>query len=242
MSKSGKRLMPKVPDLPGATRRQQYSASTRRALVAEARRLFTEKGYVGTSLDAVVAGAAVTKGALYHHYNGKAALFEAVFEEVEVDAARSITAAVKGVKDPWEKSLVGLRAFLDVVQDPTYRRIVIQEGPSVLGYERYREKEERSSFSIVLDIVSNVLSSGPWKLAEPMVETFSRIFFGALSSAGESVAGSENPEAASARVEAAIAFMLMGLRTLVDAGVEFQDPVGAPGDVGEQLLDLPDRT
>ena len=242
MSKSAaKRLMPKVPDLPGATRRQQYSASTRRALVAEARRLFTENGYVGTSLDAVVAGAAVTKGALYHHYNGKAALFEAVFAEVEAEAAKSIATSVKGVKDPWEKSLVGLRAFLDVVQDPTYRRVVIQEGPSVLGYARYREQEERSAFAIVLDIVNNVLSSGPWELEEPMVETFSRIFFGALSSAGESVAGSENPEAASARVEAAVAFMLMGLRTLVESGVEFQDPVDAPDDVGKQLLELPDR-
>lgn len=230
MSKSAaKRLMPKVPDLPGASRRQRYSASTKRALVEAARGLFTEKGYAGTSLDAVVAGAAVTKGALYHHYDGKAALFEAVFEQVEADAARAIGDAVKGVQDPWEKSLAGLRAFLQVVQDPTYRRVVIQEGPSVLGYERFREQEERSSFAIVLDIVHNVLNAGPWELDEPMVETFSRIFFGALSSAGDSVAGADDPEVASARVEAAVAFMLMGLRALVESGVEFVDPVAADG-------------
>ena len=239
MSKSAaKRLLPKVPDLPGASRRAQYAASTKRALVDAAMEQFSEKGYAATSLDAIVAEAAVTKGALYHHFTGKQALFEAVFERVEADAAAEIAAAVKGVKDPWEKSIEGLRAFLRVVQDPTYRRVVTQEGPSVLGYERFREQEGRSSFAIVLDIVQTVLTAGPQALDEPMVETFSRIFFGALSSAGESVSESEDPEAASLRVEAAIGFILMGLRSLVDEGVELHDPVTAPGAAAERLLSL----
>lgn len=229
MSKSAaKRLIPSIPtlpDLPGATRRQQYSSSTKRALVEAATHLFTEHGYAATSLDAIVAEAQVTKGALYHHYSGKQALFEAVFERIEAEAANAIAKGVKGVKDPWEKALEGLRAFLAVVQDPAYRRIVIQEGPAVLGYERFREQEERSSFSIVLDVVQNVLSAGPWQLEQPMIDTFSRIFFGALSSAGEGVASSTEPEEASARVEAAIGFMLMGLRSLVDQGIELIDPV-----------------
>jgi AcrR family transcriptional regulator len=239
MTKSAaKRLLPKVPDLPGASRRAQYSASTKRALVDAALAQFSEKGYVATSLDAVVAAAAVTKGALYHHFSGKQALFEAVFERVEADAAREIAAAANGVTDPWEKAIEGLRAFLAVVQDPTYRRVVIQEGPSVLGYERFREQEERSSFAIVLDIVHTVLSAGSLRLDEAMTETFSRIFFGALSSAGESVSGSADPEAASLRVEAAIGFILMGLRSLVDEGVELHDPVQAPGAAAERLLSL----
>ncbi|HEY9565903.1 MAG TPA: TetR/AcrR family transcriptional regulator [Nocardioides sp.] len=229
MSKSAaKRLippLPTLPDLPGSSRRAQYSASTKRALVEAAADLFTENGYASTSLDAIVSAAQVTKGALYHHYSGKQALFEAVFEQVEGSAAQAIARAVKGVQDPWEKSLEGLRAFLDVVQDPTYRRVVIQEGPAVLGYERFREREERSSFAIVLDIVNNVLSAGPWELEEPMIEVFSRIFFGALSSAGDSVAMSQKPEETGARVEAAIAFMLQGMRSLVDQGVELEDPV-----------------
>src|SRR4051794_26724739 len=70
--------------VPGGTgRRAQYSASTRRALVEVAEGLFAAHGYAATSLDAIVAGAEVTKGALYHHYSGKQALFEAVFEKVE---------------------------------------------------------------------------------------------------------------------------------------------------------------
>ena len=237
MSKSAaKRLLPKVPDLPGASRRAQYAASTKRALVDAALEQFSRHGYSATSLDVIVAEAAVTKGALYHHFTGKQALFEAVFERVEADAAAEIAAAVRGVSDPWEKSIEGLRAFLVVVQDPTYRRVVTQEGPSVLGHERFREQEGRSSFAIVLDIVQTVLSAGPLALDEPMVETFSRIFFGALSSAGESVSESEDPEAASLRVEAAIGFILMGLRSLVDEGVQLHDPVVAPGAAAERLL------
>ena len=237
MSKSAaKRLLPKVPDLPGASRRAQYSASTKRALVDAALEQFSEKGYAATSLDAIVSAAAVTKGALYHHFAGKQALFEAVFERVEAQAAQEIAVAAKGVQDPWEKSITGLRGFLAVVQDPTYRRVVMQEGPAVLGYERFREHEERSSFAIVLDIVHDVLSGGPWELDEPMVETFSRIFFGALSSAGESVSGSNDPEEASQRVEAAIGYILLGLRSLMDSGVVPEDPALAPGSVAEQLL------
>jgi AcrR family transcriptional regulator len=209
-----------VPGVPGVSRRQQYSASTKRALVDVAEELFTDNGYAATSLDAIVAGARVTKGALYHHFSGKQALFEAVFERVESDASRAIQKAIKGHRDPWEKAQAGLRAFLQVVQEARYRRIVIQEGPSVLGYERYREQEERSTFANVLDIVRSVLTAGQWELDEDLSQTFARIFFGAMSSAGESVSSAEDPIQAAANVETAIGFILAGFRVLAESGVE----------------------
>ncbi len=94
------KLVPKVPGVPGASRRAQYSASTKRALVDVAEELFTENGYAATSLDAIVAGARVTKGALYHHFSGKQALFEAVFERVESNASKSIQKSLKGRARP----------------------------------------------------------------------------------------------------------------------------------------------
>lgn len=201
---------------PRTSRRQQYSASTKRALVDVAIELFSERGYAGTSLDEIVAGARVTKGALYHHFSGKQALFEAVFEKVEADATKAIRRTVRDHKDPWDKALSGLRAFLGIVQEPRYRRIVIQEGPAILGYERFREQEERSTFGIVQEIVASVLRS--YDLAPSMVETFSRIFFGAMSAAGAAVSSAEDPERASAEVEAAIAFILGGLRQQAESG------------------------
>jgi AcrR family transcriptional regulator len=213
-----------IPKVAGVSRRQQYSASTKRALVDVASRLFAEQGYAATSLDQIVAGARVTKGALYHHFSGKQAVFEAVFEKVEADASRRIRKALKGSRDPWEKALLGLRAFLEIVQDPSYQRVVIQEGPAILGYERFREQEERSSYGLVQDMVRDVLTDSTYDLSDDMLETFSRIFFGAMSAAGESVSSAADPKLAVAQVETAIAFILTGLRTLADNGIELPDP------------------
>lgn len=221
--------MPKVPPIPvpGSSRRAAYSASTKKSLVEVALALFTEHGYANASLDAIVAGAQVTKGALYHHFSGKQALFEAVFTEVEGSTAKSVQQAIRGVKDPWEQALTGLRAFLEVVQEPSYRRIVIQDGPAVLGYERYREQEERSAFAVVERIVRTLLTATGQQLDDAMVTTFARLFFGALSSAGESVTESPDPIAAAARVEAAIGFILTGLRSMSGRDADIGD---APAD------------
>jgi AcrR family transcriptional regulator len=225
------KLIPKVPSVPRVTsRRAQYSASTKRALIEVAEELFAEQGYPATSLDQIVAGARVTKGALYHHFSGKQALFEAVFERIESDARKAIQAGLKGERDPWLKAQAGLRAFLDVVQQPSYRRIVIQDGPSVLGYERFREQEERSTFATVMEIVRAVLTAGTWDLDEEMLQTFTRVFFGAMSSAGESVATSDDPAMAALRVETAIGFILAGIQSLADAGVPLPDPAARGGE------------
>jgi AcrR family transcriptional regulator len=229
MTRSADRLLTGLPKVGGSSRRQQYSASTKRALIEVATTQFTEHGYGGTSLDAIVAGARVTKGALYHHFSGKQGVFEAVFAKVEDDAAKVIKAALKGTDDPWDKALAGLRSFLAVVQDPTYQRVVIQDGPAILGYERFREQEERSSYGIVQDIVGSVLEASTYELDEPMKQTFSRIFFGAMSAAGESVSSAEDPAQAVARIEAAIGFILEGLRQLAEQGIVLTDPAPAPG-------------
>ncbi|WP_300679126.1 TetR/AcrR family transcriptional regulator [Nocardioides sp.] len=202
----------------GATRRQQFSASTRRALLEVAHDLFVEQGYAATSLDAVVAGATVTKGALYHHFTGKQALFEAVFTAVEADAMRTITEAMKDEPDPWVKSQIGLRTFIEAVRTPAYRRIVIQEGPAVLGYERFREHEEHSSYAVVESIVADVLASVGVGAQHEVVTTFARVFFGGLQSAGEEVATASDPEAAASRVEAVVGMILGGLQLLADRG------------------------
>jgi AcrR family transcriptional regulator len=220
MTKRARSGLAEVAHVPGTSRRARYSASTRRALVDVAEERFAEQGYAATSLDAIVAGADVTKGALYHHYSGKQALFEAVFEKVESEGAQQIQSALRGHQDPWEKAIAGLRAFLDVVRQPSYSRIVVQDGPSVLGHERYREQEERSTFAYVLDIVRAVLGAGDWQVDEAMERTFARIFFGAMSSAGTTVSTSDDADTEAERVELAIGFILSGLRALSEQGTQ----------------------
>ena len=203
--------------MPVRTRRQRYSDSTKRALVDVAEQLFTTHGYSATSLDAIVAGADVTKGALYHHFSGKQAVFEAAFERVESRASSGIARATEGHDDPWEKAQAGLRAFLEAVQEPAYRQVVISDGPSVLGHERFREQEERSTYAIVDEIVRSALGTDAYDLDDAMLDTFTRIFFGAMSAAGGAVAVSQDPGAAAARVELAIGTIMAGLRQLLDS-------------------------
>jgi len=219
----------------GTSRRQEYSASTRRALVEVAAQLFTEQGYAGTSLDEIVAGARVTKGALYHHFSGKQALFESVFDGIEERAAREIHKAVRGNRDPWDKALGGLRAFLAILQEPAYRQVVIADGPAVLGYERYREQEERTTFGIMQEIVSSVLSG--YDLEPSMVETFSRVFFGAMSASGAAVSTAEDPRRASREVEAAIGYILAGLRQMAESGAPLPGPDDLPEDLPDDLVE-----
>lgn len=201
------------------------SAVTRKALIDVAERLFTEQGYAATSLDAIVSGAEVTKGALYHHFSSKQALFEAVFERLENAAAQQVTEAMSGISEPWDMAQAGLRSFLDVLQGPLYRRVVMQDGPSVLGTERFRQEEERSTFAIVVGIIQSVMAAGPgtWELQDEMVETFGRIFYGALSAAGIAIAASDEPEAAAKRAEAAVSFILLGLRELAEKEAPLPD-------------------
>ena len=88
----------------------------------------------------------------------------------------------------------------------------------MLGYERFREQEERSTFAYVLDIVRAVLGAGEWHVDDEMEHTFARIFFGAMSSAGRAVSTAEDADTEAERVELAIGFILSGLRALSDAG------------------------
>ena len=211
-SRKAQRILKQVAAAP-TSRRAQYSRSTREALLDAATELFTSEGYTGTSLDVVVAEARVTKGALYHHYSGKQGLFEAAFARQEEQASALVQKAVDEVDDPWEKASTGLRAFLDACRDPSYRRIVVQEGPAVLGYERFRDRERLSAYAIVHDIVDKVIADTGLDVGPEMVDTFTRIFHGAVSAAGESVVEDVDPVVAGIRVDAVIGFMLLGMRT-----------------------------
>jgi AcrR family transcriptional regulator len=219
------------------SRRQEYSSSTRRALVKNAQQLFTERGYAGTSLDEVVGAARVTKGALYHHFPGKLALFQAVFDQCEANAVKRITREVRRQRDPWDKALTAVSSFLEVCQEPGYRRIVMQEGPVALGFDRWRESEERSTYGLVHDLVRRVLRQ--YDIEGTLLDTFTRIFYGAMSSAGIAVSEAEDPEAASREVATVISLMLAGLRRLAEAGLDLTAPVDDPRSLFRDRADEP---
>jgi AcrR family transcriptional regulator len=194
------------------TRRQDYSSSTKRALLDNATILFTDHGYAGTSLDEVVAAARVTKGALYHHFPSKLALFESVFDRVQESTTAEIDKAINASKDPWERAQIGLDKFLEVCREPRFRRICLQEGPVALGHERWHEAEKASSLGIVQRTVDDLLADLGG--GDDLNEAFAAVFYGAIRSASEYVADAEDPDAASDEVQSAIGAILAGMRLL----------------------------
>jgi AcrR family transcriptional regulator len=194
------------------SRRQDYSSSTKRALLDSATALFTDHGYAGTSLDEVVAAARVTKGALYHHFPSKLALFEHVFLRVQESTTADIEKAINASKDPWERAQIGLAKFLEVCREPQFRRICMQEGPVALGHERWQEAEKASSYGIVQRTVDDLLDD--LDDADGLGEAFTAVFYGAIRSASEYVSDAEDPDAASEDVQATIGALLTGLRLL----------------------------
>jgi AcrR family transcriptional regulator len=117
--------------------------ATREHLVAVATGLFTEHGYDGTSIEAVLRAADVSRGALYHHFPGKDALFAAVldtvYERIEADSAR----AVEGVDEPAAALRAACLAWIRSTADPVVRQVLLIDAPAVLGWQRWRELDER---------------------------------------------------------------------------------------------------
>jgi AcrR family transcriptional regulator len=190
--------------------RVDYPESTRDALVESALELFTKRGYAGTSLDAIVKSARVTKGALYHHFHGKQALFEAAFNHVERVAMGMLTAVVDGEGTAWERAMAGIQAYIRVCLEPSYQRIVIHEAPVVMGWERWREAEEHFSYGLVRATVESLVTSG--EIQQLPVEVTARILFGALSAGAETIASSADPKATAVDVTRTIVAVMTGMR------------------------------
>lgn len=107
--------------------------ATRAQLIAAARRLFAEKSYAETSTPDIVAAAGVTRGALYHHFTDKQALFYAVAEEEAATVAAEIEHAAPEDLDARQALISGSRAYLEAMQAPGRTRLLLLDGPAVLG-------------------------------------------------------------------------------------------------------------
>jgi AcrR family transcriptional regulator len=188
----------------------EQADATRTALGAAARQLFTERGYAATSTTEIVERAGVTRGALYHHFAAKEDLFRAVFEQLEGQVTEHVAKEALTSTDPLEQLRRGTRAYLDACIDPAVQRVVLLEGPSVLGWQTWQEVEQRYGYGLVVAGVEAAIGAGLIE-AQP-VEPLAHVLFGALTEAGMVVARADDPDAARAEMEAAMDRLLDGLR------------------------------
>jgi AcrR family transcriptional regulator len=194
------------------TLRERQAEATRELLVSVARELFTERGYAATSVEDIIQAAGVARGALYHHFAGKDALFRAVYEVVQADIASRVVAAALAVPEPWAGVRAGLSAFLDACLEPEFRRIVVLDSVSVLQQQAWEGGIEH----IELPMLRSVLT--------PLVETYLPglgvdalvyVALGALYGAALYIARSPDPMAARAEQDAVLDTLISGLRSRI---------------------------
>ncbi len=192
-------------------RQAERSEHTRRELVRVARELFTEPGYSATPIEDVAERAGVTKGALYHHFRSKRDLFRAIFEEIEQELiTKVITAAAAAGNDVWEGMRLGVRAFLEASLDPSVGRIVLIDGPSVLGWEAWKEIDDRYGYEIVRGSLEAAMGTGI--IARRPVGPLARLFLAAISEAALQIARAPDPDSAMSEMMDAVQSLLDGMR------------------------------
>ncbi|HEX6116956.1 MAG TPA: helix-turn-helix domain-containing protein [Solirubrobacterales bacterium] len=193
-----------------ASRRQEHALDTRESLVAAARALFAERGYAATPIEEIARSARVTKGALYHHFADKRELFKAACRSVQLDWVDRIRAAVADEPDAGRRLQLGLDAFLESCLDPETQRIVMLDGPAVLGPDELHAVDERHGLTMIEETLADAMGSGD--LDRAPIEPLSHILLGALNAASIVIARAPDPAAARAEVGEALERLVAGLR------------------------------
>jgi AcrR family transcriptional regulator len=192
------------------SRQQERSQATRTALLDTARELFAERGYAAVGTEEIVRMAGVTRGALYHHFADKRALFEAVYEDVEQRLLARIAADAEAASDdPLQTLRIGMEGFLAACEDPAVQRIGLLDAPSVLGWETWREIGQRYGLGVVQGALQAAMDAG--QIERQPVAALAHLLLGAVDEAALLVARADDGGRTRAEVTAALGRLLDAL-------------------------------
>ncbi len=194
---------------PARRTQAERSGATRDALIEAARSLFAQHGYAGVGTEEIVRAAGVTRGALYHHFGGKRDLFEAVYERIEIELAQRIASGAleSGASEPLAAMRAGAEMFLHAATEPEAQRIVLLDGPAVLGWDRWREIA--TEHGLIEATLEAAIEAGA--ISEQPVRPLAHVLMGALDEAAMLVARAEDPERMRAEVGNTLDVLLAGL-------------------------------
>jgi AcrR family transcriptional regulator len=191
-------------------RQQDRIRATRAALIAAARRLFTERGYAAVPAEDIVAAAGLTRGALRHHFGDKRELLRAAFEQLETEITSRVAAAIPGAADSWTATTMGLAAFLDACQDREVIQIALTDAPAVLGWDAWRAIEADHGLGLISAGLEQAMAEGVIT-AQP-VSILAHLILSAAIEAALLIARASDPASARADAEQALVALLTGLR------------------------------
>ena len=194
---------------PSTTLRSEHVESTRRAVLAAARSAFGKKGYAQTSVDEIAAAARVTKGAVYHHFAGKKALFRAVYSEVEAEAVARTAGAADAKGSAIDQLVAGVNAYLDVALDDEVQRITLIDGPAVLGLEPEGPADQHPGHIAVRSFIATAIRRGEIVDLDP--DVLAHLVGGLSLLGGVLIARAAEPDVTRATLGQALEVMLRGL-------------------------------
>jgi AcrR family transcriptional regulator len=185
----------------------------RAALIAHARALFAERGFAGTATEDIVIAAGITRAALHHHFADKEDLFRAVFEELSGEVVERIDGAIALAKNGGNALRLGCHARLDACLDPAVQRILLLDGPSVLGWEEWRRLDARYGMHSLRAALDAAMIAGA--IPRQPVGPLALLLTGALNEAALDIATAPDRRAARRAVGKALDLLLDGLRRMV---------------------------
>jgi AcrR family transcriptional regulator len=186
-------------------RQSERSEATIRAVLDAARRLFAAGGFEATSIDAIAARAGVAKGAVYHHFKSKEDIFVQVFEAASAELAAQIPLEARKGKNPLDRIARGTLKYLTGIADPPYRRILLIDGPAVLGWGRWRDADQRH-FGNLLQAPHSL---GGLNARE--MQALGHLLAGAMTEAALLCATAENPARTARELTTAFMALISGL-------------------------------
>ncbi|MBX7434219.1 TetR/AcrR family transcriptional regulator [Mycobacterium sp. Y57] len=204
----------KVNDTGSVTGRRTQAerrAATRALLLGAARTLFADKGFANVSTQAIVDAAGVTRGALYHQFEDKTALFAAVYEEVERDVVGEVAQRIAEVAPPDALTAMrlGAQVFLDVCARPDVQQIVLLDAPAVLGWEAWRAVGERYGLGVIEAMLTQAVAEGG--VAGLALRPTAHVLLGALDEAALYVSRAQDKVQARADMDAVCARLIDGI-------------------------------
>lgn len=190
---------------------EERSAATREALISAARKLWGVRGYSEVGTPEIAKEAGLTRGAMYHQFADKAALFRDVVEAVEQDvmARMGTLVASSGAKTPADAIRAAVDAWLEVSGEPEVRQLILLDAPAVLGWAGFREVAQRYSLGMTEQLLAEAIRAG--QLARQPVRPLATVMIGALDEAAMAIATAEDPKRARREIRQVLRRLIDGM-------------------------------
>jgi AcrR family transcriptional regulator len=184
--------------------------ATRDDLLRQARQMFSTAGYAATSTEELVAAVGLTRGALYHHFGNKQGLFEAVLEQVQLELAAEVNRRGRAARGgPLDSLRAGFHAYLDVSLREDVRRILLIDGPAVMGWDAWHELDLRHAYGTTRLVLGRAIDAGELRAAP--LDELTHVLLGAVTQAALEVGRADNVRTARRRLGKVLDLLLDGL-------------------------------